>query len=143
MQKYGRDEHPNLHPRGGGQGRNARGGPYNFSRWRKRRRQHLRSHPLCELCTAEGRAVVADIVHHVEDHHGNVEKFWFGKLQSLCRMHHERLHGRDVKVQIGVDGLPIEQEATLWPMTTTASKAPVTASLQQSKTSTTKTCTTC
>jgi len=54
---------------------------------------------------------VAEIVHHVEDHRGNVAAFWFGRLMSLCRWHHEKLHGRNHKVQIGIDGLPIKQEA--------------------------------
>jgi 5-methylcytosine-specific restriction protein A len=112
MPQYGRrNDVSKLHIKGGGQGSANRGGPYNASRWRKRRRHHLMAHPLCEICEAEGRAVVADIVHHRQDHHGNVEVFWFGALQSLCREHHEKLHGRNHKVQIGIDGLPIKQEA--------------------------------
>jgi len=104
-----RDDVSRLHPRGGGRGPNDRGGPYNARRWRRRRRYQLRAHPLCELCEAEGRAVLADIVHHVEPHDGNVTSFWFGTLQSLCRSHHERIHGRDHRVEIGVDGWPVKQ----------------------------------
>src|SRR6516165_6898908 len=121
MSRYGRDEHPQLHPRGGGRGRNARGGAYNFYRWRRRRRLHLMSHPLCAMCEAEGRVMPAEIVHHVEPHDGNVAAFWFGELQSLCRDHHEKLHGRNLKVQIGEDGWPVQQqEAMLWPTASTA-----------------------
>ena len=140
MPHYGRHEHPNLHPKGGGKGSASRGGPYNASRWRKRRRQHLRSHPLCELCwTERGVVTVAEIVHHVEDHRGDVAAFWFGELQSLCREHHETIHGRGNRVQIGEDGWPIEQqEPQLWPTTKTNSAAPAIGSTQQQKTTITK-----
>lgn len=50
---------------------------------------------------------------HIEPHKGDPEKFWNGPFQSLCKAHHDsdkqvlEKSGRR-KVQIGVDGYPIE-----------------------------------
>jgi hypothetical protein len=102
-----------LHPKGGGQGRNFRRGPYNHRKWRRLRRRKLAESPLCEVCLAEGRVHPAEVIHHVVDHGGSVTKFFLVSLdglQSLCREHHEKLHGRKVEpVQIGVDGWPVER----------------------------------
>jgi hypothetical protein len=97
-----------LHRKGGGLHRNNRGGPYNHRRWRRRRRYQLAQEPLCQRCKAVGLVVVAYVVHHVEDHAGDPIKFWYGKLESLCRPCHERLHGRaNDNPWIGEDGLPV------------------------------------
>jgi hypothetical protein len=102
-----------LHPKGGGQGRNFRRGPYNHRRWRRIRRRKLAQSPLCEICLSEGRVRPGEVIHHVAEHGGNSAKFFLvglADLQSLCREHHERLHGRKLEpVQIGVDGWPVEQ----------------------------------
>src|SRR5262245_23460878 len=101
-----------LHPKGGGQGRNFRGGAYNHRKWRRRRRYQLMQQPLCELCwTERGIATPATIAHHRVDHHGDRSEFFYGALQSLCREHHERLHGRaNDNPWIGEDGLPLPPE---------------------------------
>jgi hypothetical protein len=100
-----------LHIRGGGQGRNHRGGAYNHRKWRRRRRYQLMQQPLCEICLAEGRVTVANVVHHTTDHRGDRAEFFYGAVQSLCREHHERLHGRtNDNPWIGEDGLPLPQE---------------------------------
>jgi len=103
-----------LHPRGGGRGRNARGGPYNNKRWRRLRQRQLRHQPLCERCLAINLVRLATVVHHVEDHGGDRMKFWYGRLESLCRPCHEKEHHRvNTAPWIGVDGwpLPPEQQA--------------------------------
>jgi hypothetical protein len=52
--------------------------------------------------------VVAQLVHHVEPHDGDPIKFWYGKLESLCRPCHEKEHGRaNDNPWIGEDGLPL------------------------------------
>src|SRR6516225_10296582 len=82
---------------------------YTSRRWRKRRAHQLRVQPLCEQCLANGRTVPADTVDHIEAHGGDVNKFWLGRLRSLCRPCHEIRHGRmRAPRTIGVDGWPIE-----------------------------------
>ena len=103
-----------LHPRGGGQGRNDRGGAYNNRRWRRLRRRQLARQPLCERCLAVRLVRPAEVVHHVEPHDGDRAKFWYGKLESLCRSCHEKEHGRTNDAPwTGTDGwpLPPEQQA--------------------------------
>src|SRR5262249_46958183 len=103
-----------VHPKGGGQGRNNRGGAYNNRRWRRLRRYQLIREPLCQRCKAVGLVVVAEVAHHIEPHAGDKMKFWYGKLESLCRPCHERVHHRANESHwIGPDGwpLPPEQQA--------------------------------
>src|SRR6516165_12665805 len=103
-----------LHPKGGGQGHNARGGAYNNRRWRRIRRRQLARQPLCERCLAVKLVRPAEVVHHVEPHDGDRAKFWYGKLESLCRSCHEKEHGRTNDAPwTGTDGwaLPPEQQA--------------------------------
>jgi hypothetical protein len=81
------------------------------------RRQKFASQPLCELCLSEGCVHLAEVVHHLTEHHGDKVRFFhvsLDDLQSLCRPHHEKLHGRTTEREwIGVDGwpLPPEQQA--------------------------------
>jgi 5-methylcytosine-specific restriction enzyme A len=59
-------------------------------RWRRMAKYQLRVEPLCAMCLAEGRGPVpARVADHIEPHHGDVNKFWLGKLQSLCSNCHE------------------------------------------------------
>ena len=91
--------------------KNDRGGPYNHRRWRRRRRYQLALEPLCQRCKAVNLARLADVVHHIEDHGGDPIKFWYGKLESLCRPCHEKEHGRaNDNPWIGEDGLPLPPE---------------------------------
>jgi 5-methylcytosine-specific restriction enzyme A len=86
---------------------------YGTERWRRLARAQIRREPLCALCLLEGRGpVVARVADHIEPWRGDVNKFWLGKLQSLCEHCHnsrkkdlERL-GYDRSV--GVDGLPLD-----------------------------------
>jgi hypothetical protein len=63
---------------------------YDSRRWRKRRRFQLMQQPFCVYCQAEGRAVAATHVDHIERHGGDPMKFWTGAVQSLCATHHNR-----------------------------------------------------
>ncbi len=58
-------------------------------RWRKRREQQLRAHPLCRLCM-DVRAVVtaATVADHITPHRGDPVLFE-GPLQSLCKPCHD------------------------------------------------------
>jgi hypothetical protein len=51
----------------------------------------------------------AEVVHHVEPHDGDKLKFWWGKLESLCRDCHEKEHGR-------ANNAPWIDAATGWPL---------------------------
>jgi hypothetical protein len=64
------------------------------------RRQKFASQPLCELCLSEGLVRPANTVHHLTEHHGDKTRFFhvsLADLQSLCREHHEKLHGRIIE----------------------------------------------
>ncbi len=58
-------------------------------RWQKARIGHLRHHPLCVMCEAEGRVELATVVDHKIPHRGDQELFWNrSNWQSLCATHH-------------------------------------------------------
>jgi 5-methylcytosine-specific restriction protein A len=60
-------------------------------RWRKYRLWHLKHHPLCVHCLAEGRYVPATVVDHIIPHKGDEILFWDPKNhQSLCAKCHNR-----------------------------------------------------
>lgn len=65
----------------------ARG--YN-SRWQKARHTFLSRHPLCCMCSAEGRVVPATVVDHKIPHRGDQQLFWdTSNWQPLCKRHHD------------------------------------------------------
>ena len=64
-------------------------GPLYDRRWRARREQQLRNHPLCRLCMdMRGLVVAATVADHVEPHRNDPIKFE-GPLQSLCKACHD------------------------------------------------------
>jgi hypothetical protein len=87
---------------------------YDLRRWRRRSALQLKHHPMCQKCEAEGRVTAATLSHHVEEHHGDLFKFHYGKLESLCHDCHLIAHGRapkrDNDTTIGVDGWPISKQ---------------------------------
>src|SRR6516225_5769222 len=62
---------------------------YSTSRWARIRRHQLLNHPLCKYCAERGIVTPATICDHVEPHHGNVNNFWLGPFQSLCKQCHD------------------------------------------------------
>ena len=86
---------------------------YNTGRWRKVRKLHLASEPLCRMCADEGRITAAQVVDHIKAHKGDEALFWdMGNLSSLCVHCHNRhkkreeMSGRKTPV-IGLDGWPV------------------------------------
>lgn len=65
---------------------------YTSRRWRTIREQQLRNSPLCAECLRANppRVTAANVVHHVEQHHGEDEAFWNGPLESVCKSCHDR-----------------------------------------------------
>jgi 5-methylcytosine-specific restriction protein A len=61
---------------------------YNSARWKRLRDEQLKHEPYCADCLKEGRQVLGNQVHHVVPHEGDAEKFYSGKLQTLCDRHH-------------------------------------------------------
>ena len=60
-------------------------------RWRRYRAGYLRAHPLCVMCEAEGRTVLAVEVDHKVPHRGDMRLFWDrDNHQGLCKPHHSR-----------------------------------------------------
>ena len=64
-------------------------GPLYDRKWRNRREQQLREHPLCRLCMAiRGKVTAATVADHVIPHRGDLALFE-GELQSLCKSCHD------------------------------------------------------
>jgi hypothetical protein len=76
------------------------------------RRYQLREHPLCAFCFERGIITAAEICDHVEPHHGDVNKFWLGPFQSLCKRYHDStkrfVETRGFRPDIGLDGMPLD-----------------------------------
>jgi 5-methylcytosine-specific restriction enzyme A len=76
------------------------------------RRHQLRDPPLCKYCLERAIVTPATICDHVEPHQGDVNKFWLGPFQSLCKECHDstkrfvELHG--FRPDIGLDGWPLD-----------------------------------
>ena len=69
---------------------------YKTRRWKKRRSEFLKKHPLCRKCQElEHRVVLAVIADHlIPVRDANDPAFWSGELQGLCRRHHNvKTHG--------------------------------------------------
>lgn len=75
---------------------------YGLARWRRIRDEQLRAEPLCRPCQVEGFVVEATVCDHVEPHRGDVEKFWAGPFQSLCRTCHNSAKQREERGGRGV-----------------------------------------
>lgn len=41
------------------------------------------------MCEMDGRITVATVVDHVKPHRGDEQLFFYGRLQSLCKLHHD------------------------------------------------------
>ena len=83
------------------------------TKWDKARRHYLNKHPLCAMCHADGRVVMADVVDHIKPHKRDMKVFWdSSNWQSLCFHCHNSTKQRIEKVgydkKIGLDGWPVD-----------------------------------
>jgi 5-methylcytosine-specific restriction enzyme A len=91
---------------------------YNKQRWRNRAKHQKLIEPLCVRCLQLGHVVPAEIADHVQPHNGNLESFYCGELQSLCKACHdgpkreEELRG--YSRLIGADGWPTDKRHPLY-----------------------------
>jgi 5-methylcytosine-specific restriction protein A len=68
------------------------------------------------MCKAAGRVTPATVADHIEPHRGDPDRFWNGKLQSLCDRRPWRCHSSVKQSEealgyseaIGEDGHPID-----------------------------------
>lgn len=81
---------------------------YDRRRWRRRAALQMKiDKGLCQMCLKQGRTEPAVHVHHLTPHAGDETIFWTSELTSVCRRHHNELHGRASRPEIGEDGWPI------------------------------------
>jgi 5-methylcytosine-specific restriction protein A len=85
---------------------------YKTYRWKKLRAHEIKVEPLCADCLSRGIITPATVRDHIEPHRGDLQKFWHGKRQSLCKQCHdshkqaEEKSGKRVR-EIGFDGFPV------------------------------------
>jgi hypothetical protein len=65
------------------------------------------------MCLKNNLIIPATVADHIEPHHYEYYKFWFGKLQSLCKPCHDKdkrlVELRGYSNRIGVDGFPVDR----------------------------------
>jgi 5-methylcytosine-specific restriction protein A len=85
---------------------------YNSKRWKLYRKHQLAREPFCRMCREEGRAIFATVADHIEPHRDNYRSFYFGELQSLCKVHHDaakkRMEFRGYNTQVDRFGYPVD-----------------------------------
>src|SRR5215475_13952023 len=91
---------------------------YHRKRWKARAAHQLKIEPLCRMCKERGKIEPACVVDHVERHNGDLMKFVFGEVQSLCIDCHNRTK-QQIEVlgysrDIGPDGFPIDRRHPFW-----------------------------
>ena len=62
---------------------------YGTKAWKNIRHNQLLKEPLCFMCRQDGFFRPASVVDHVIPHKGNLDLFYGGELQSLCKYHHD------------------------------------------------------
>ena len=72
---------------------------YDTPRWRRVRLAHLKAHPLCVHCQAQGLVVPAIVLDHIKPYNEGGDFWDSSNHQGLCTSHHakksasERHHG--------------------------------------------------
>lgn len=89
---------------------NGRTLPLTSAAWRKLRRSVLESGPLCRMCTAQGKTVIATDVDHRDNDPSNNDLV---NLVPLCHSCHSlktnRDMGHNVRMGCATDGQPLDQ----------------------------------
>jgi 5-methylcytosine-specific restriction enzyme A len=85
---------------------------YDTKRWQNLRAHQLQIEPLCRMCAVQNRTTPASVADHVEPHRNDINKFWLGKLQSLCRECHniskQFQENRGFLKDIDANGYPVD-----------------------------------
>lgn len=84
---------------------------YNNRKWRALRARQLTLEPLCRYCMKQGKVVEATVCDHIVPHKGDIDAFWNGERQSLCKTCHDSVKQREEAgrtiVSTGLDGWPV------------------------------------
>ena len=85
---------------------------YGRAQWQRLRKHQLAIEPLCRFCQQLGKVKPATVVDHVVPHRGDVNAFFLGALQSLCKPCHDRLKQHEERHGFmpgcGLDGMPLD-----------------------------------
>jgi hypothetical protein len=86
---------------------------YKGSTWKHLRKTQLTQHPLCERCRKRNRLTPATVVHHVDTHRGDLQKFYNpGNLESVCAPCHDSDALSEERLgyssEVGADGWPMD-----------------------------------
>lgn len=83
---------------------------YQTSKWRKIRNAFLIANPLCVMCLTDGMYSPATVCDHIDPHKGNIDLFYRGPFQALCKTHHDgakaKQEYRGIVVGGDVNGIP-------------------------------------
>jgi len=64
---------------------------YKTAQWKRIREEQLRKHPMCQCPHCMGHGLVANLVDHIEPHHGDMRRFFDKRnLQSMSKGCHDR-----------------------------------------------------
>lgn len=70
--------------------------------WRKMRQSYIMTHPLCEVCLADGRTTPAEDVHHKETfvNKQNWQEYAYNSnnLVSVCKHCHGLIHTQKITI---------------------------------------------
>ncbi len=75
---------------------------YGTQRWKNTRADQLAREPLCRMCLDQGVVTAATVCDHRDPHRGDLDKFWNGPFQSLCKPHHDSEKQREERGPAGV-----------------------------------------
>lgn len=85
---------------------------YNDRKWRAKRLAQITAEPLCAYCLRMSLTTAATVADHVVPHRGDIDLFWTGELQSLCKLHHDSTKAREENggwdSAADVNGFPID-----------------------------------
>lgn len=70
---------------------------YGSARWKALRAAHLRQHPLCVMCQAEGSIVAGRIVDHKKTVRAGADPYDAENLQTLCDRHHNAKRSEEAR----------------------------------------------
>lgn len=89
--------------------------PYKTRAWKRIRSAQLATEPLCRRCSEQGVVTAATDVDHVVPWAGDLDAFYTGELQSLCRTCHAEKSSREdrdgkPRKGFGADGEPLHRD---------------------------------
>jgi 5-methylcytosine-specific restriction protein A len=78
---------------------------YATPQWHALRDEQLSEEPFCRYCLEADVTTLATVCDHVHPHGGDVDKFWRGPFQSLCKDCHDGRKQREEAADRGRGGV--------------------------------------